>query len=103
MPPCDSLMLSHVPSIRAAFDNCLRDLHGEGVEALQKSIRCSRSLRDLWHLRAQAYTEVARAFSQAEAEIRLQQLNAHFQFGASMSLGERAGPVAALGRAGREH
>jgi hypothetical protein len=108
-PPCESLMLSHVPSIRKAFEICLRDLQGEGVDALRRNIRCSRSLRDLWHLRAQAYTEVARAFSQTEAEIRLKQLNVHFQFGASLSLPGRQGSVVALsaastlGRAGQRH
>ncbi|MEJ6004426.1 hypothetical protein WG899_02625 [Paucibacter sp. AS339] len=105
-PPCESLKLSHVPSIRAAFETCLRDLQGEGVDTLKRSIRCSRSLRDLWHLRAQAYTEVARAFSQTEAEARLKQLNAHFQFGSSLSLSDRKGSVVALshtGRAGRGH
>ncbi len=101
-PPCETLMLSHVPSIRKAFDLCLRDVQSEGVEALRRHIRCSRSLRDLWHLRAQAYTEVARAFSQAEAENRLQQLNTHFQFGASLSLSGRLGSVAALSAASRQ-
>lgn len=81
--PCQSVLLNNVPTARAAFEACLRGLHGDDTLALQRSIQSSRSLRDLWHLRTWLYTEVARAFSQAEAELRLSRLNAHFQFGAS--------------------
>ncbi|MCV2357247.1 hypothetical protein LNV09_24140 [Paucibacter sp. B2R-40] len=81
--PCQSVLLHNVPNARAAFEACLNGLHSSDIEELQRSIQRSRSLRDLWHLRTWLYTEVARAFSQAEAELRLSRLNAHFQFGAS--------------------
>lgn len=81
--PCQSVLLNNVPTARAAFEACLRGLHGADIEALQRSIQRSRSLRDLWHLRTWLYTEVARTYSQAEADTRLAKLNAHFQFGAS--------------------
>jgi hypothetical protein len=81
--PCQSVLLNNVPTARAAFEACLRGLHGDEILALQRSIQRSRSLRDLWHLRTWLYTEVARSFSQAEAELRLNRLNAHFQFGTS--------------------
>jgi hypothetical protein len=85
--PCQSVSLNDVPSARAAFEACLCGLHAADIEELQRSIRRSRSLRDLWHLRTWLYTEVAKAFSQSEAELRLNRLNAHFQFGASFGFG----------------
>jgi hypothetical protein len=95
--PCQSVLLNNVPTARAAFEACLRGLHGDDIDALQRSIQRSRSLRDLWHLRTWLYTEVARTFSQAEAELRLNRLNAHFQFGASFGFGgqPRRGPAPA--------
>ncbi len=69
----------NMPAARAEFEACLRGLDSERVAELQRSIRRSRSLRDLWHLRTWLYTEVARSFSQAEAELRLQALRPVFQ------------------------
>ncbi|MDC8773246.1 hypothetical protein [Roseateles albus] len=83
------MLLHNVPNARAAFEACLSGLHSGDIEELQRSIQRSRSLRDLWHLRTWLYTEVARAFSQAEAEVRLSRLNAHFQFGASFGFGSQ--------------
>ncbi|MDN3921781.1 hypothetical protein [Roseateles violae] len=65
-------------SARQRFAACLDDLQGDGVEELLRSIRRSRTLADLWHLRTWLYTEIARAHSQWEAEQRLAPLNAHF-------------------------
>jgi len=86
---------SNMPAARAEFEACLRGLDSERIADLQRSIRRSRSLRDLWHLRTWLYTEVARSFSQGEAEQRLQQLKPFFQNQAS--LGGDA-PVAARQR-----
>lgn len=67
-----------LPAVRADFQACLTGLQGDSVEDLQRSIRRSRCLRDLWHLRTWLYTEIARAHSQHEAEQRLAVLNLHF-------------------------
>lgn len=73
------LQVNHnFPAARAAFRASLTDLEGESIEELQRSIRRSRSLGDLWHLRTWLYTEVARAHSQQEAERRLAELQPHF-------------------------
>jgi hypothetical protein len=88
--PCQSVLLNNVPTARAAFEACLSGLHGDDILALQRSIQRSRSLRDLWHLRTWLYTEVARTYSQAEADARLAKLNAHFQFGASFGFNAAA-------------
>jgi len=71
-------LLNDLPAARSEFQACLHGLAGESVEELQRSIRRSRSLRDLWHLRTWLYTEVARAHNQHEAEQRLQRLSACF-------------------------
>jgi len=69
---------NNMPAARAGFEACLAGLHGDSIDELMLSVRRSRSLRDLWHLRTWVYTEVARAFSQHEAEARLAVLNRHF-------------------------
>ncbi|MCV2371201.1 hypothetical protein [Roseateles oligotrophus] len=91
-----------MPNARAAFEACLKGLHSDNIEELQRSIQRSRSLRDLWHLRTWLYTEVARAYSQAEAELRLNRLNAHFQFGASFGFNGQTQVALAKSRSG-EH
>jgi hypothetical protein len=72
-PPLDRL-----PAVRGEFAACLQDLPADAVAALAARIRQARSLRDLWHLRAEIYRAVGVHRSQAEAEIRLTQLNRHF-------------------------
>jgi hypothetical protein len=38
----------------------------------------ARSLRELWHLRSELYTLIARGTSQVEADARLARVNQHF-------------------------
>jgi hypothetical protein len=38
----------------------------------------ARSLRELWHLRSELYTMIARRVSQKEADVRLARVNQHF-------------------------
>ena len=70
--------LAEVTVARAAFEACLADLQGDAVRSLILGIGRSRSLTDLWHLRAGLFTELARAHSQREAELQLAQLQRHF-------------------------
>lgn len=70
--------LAEVTVARAAFEACLADLQGDAVRRLLQSISRSRSLSDLWHLRAGLFTELARAHSQREAELQLARLHQHF-------------------------
>jgi hypothetical protein len=67
-----------LPAIRDDFMTALRDLGGDDAAGLRWRIQQSRSLRELWHLRAEVYRMVAVQYSQAEAEIRLVELNRHF-------------------------
>jgi hypothetical protein len=58
----------------AALDGLLdADHHG-----LLKRAQHARSLRELWHLRSELYTLIARRISQLEADVRLARVNQHF-------------------------
>jgi hypothetical protein len=77
--PMDSAPpLCRLPAVRDDFVASLDDTHGDAACALSERVACARSLRELWHLRAEVYTLVARQHNQLEAERRLMQLNSHF-------------------------
>lgn len=77
--------------LRTAFRASVADLAEEAdapaverVNALRRHIVHARHPQDLWHLRTAIYTEVARAFDQAEAEARLLMLNRQLEQGKSL-------------------
>ena len=70
--------LNRLPGVRNEFVACLVDLPPNEVEGLIARISMARSLRELWHLRAEVYRLVAVHPSQGEAEVRLNRLNRHF-------------------------
>ena len=58
----------------AAFDGLLAHDHN----GLLKRAQHARSLRELWHLRSELYTLIARRVSQFEADTRLARVNQYF-------------------------
>lgn len=70
--------VNRLPMVRADFLRCLVDVDTAAALPLQQRIDVARSLRDLWHLRAEVYRLVAVAHSQTEAEQRVASLNRHF-------------------------
>ena len=58
----------------AALDGLLEVDHN----GLLKRAQHARSLRELWHLRSELYTLIARRASQFEADARLARVNQHF-------------------------
>ncbi|MCE2914262.1 MAG: hypothetical protein ACOVOT_06925 [Rubrivivax sp.] len=68
--------LRQLDRVRQDFADQLADLAGD--MPLHDQVGRARSLRELWHLRMAAYTAIATAFDQAEAERRLAHLNRHF-------------------------
>jgi hypothetical protein len=70
--------LNRLPSVRTEFAACLKDLPFEAVAGLAERIDRARSLRDLWHLRAEVYRAIGVHRGQTEAEIRVTRLNRHF-------------------------
>lgn len=70
--------LNRLPGVRDDFVRCLADLPNDDAYTLGERIGGARSLRELWHLRADVYRLVAVQHTQAEAEARLARLNRHF-------------------------
>jgi hypothetical protein len=67
-----------LPPVRQDFLDSLDDIRNEAACTLCMRIGQSRTLRELWHLRAELYRVVALSHSQHEAERRLARLNRHF-------------------------
>lgn len=77
-PLAASPSLNRLPPVRQDFIDSLDDIDGSAADTLIDRIRQARSLRELWHLRAELYHVVAVQCSQHEAERRVSQLNRHF-------------------------
>lgn len=67
-----------LPAVRTEFLATLADIDGGDAERLRQRIDDTRTLRELWHARAEIYRVVGLAHSQFEAEERLALLNRHF-------------------------
>jgi hypothetical protein len=63
---------------RSEFVAALGGLEEVDHNGLLKRAQHARSLRELWHLRSELYTLVARRVSQTEADARLARVNQHF-------------------------
>lgn len=70
--------INRLPGVQRDFLTSLADVDGARTASLRTAINGARSLRELWHLRAEVYNAVGVAHSEVEAERRLQQLNRHF-------------------------
>lgn len=67
---------------RQDFCTALNGLLCRDAQDLRQRAGHARSMRELWHLRAELYGVVARQLSQPEAERRLAPVNRHFPIGA---------------------
>lgn len=70
--------VNRLPAIREDFIHCLADIESSQADELHRRIGLARSLRELWHLRAELYRLVSLAHSQSAAELRIGELNRHF-------------------------
>lgn len=70
--------VNRLPAVRGDFLRCLLDVEKALALPVRQRIDMARSLRDLWHLRAEVYRLVALTHSQTEAEQRVASLNRHF-------------------------
>ena len=77
--------VDEVPALRTPLEKA----RGEFVAAMDgllevdqldllRRAQHARSLRELWHLRSELYTLIARRVSQVEADVRLARVNQHF-------------------------
>ncbi|HSI61013.1 MAG TPA: hypothetical protein VLA16_25875 [Ideonella sp.] len=83
---------------RSDFCAALKDLDGAPASDLLRRGEHARSLRELWHLRAELYSLVARHLNQAEADRRVGLLNRHFPIGTAS-----AAPAPASARTKHDH
>jgi hypothetical protein len=82
-----------VPSLRTPLDKAraefvaaMEGLSDPGSSAdLLRRAQHARSLRELWHLRSELYTLIARRVSEVEARTRLARVNQHFPSRAARS------------------
>lgn len=81
--------LNRLPGVRKEFLATVADISNEEADRLRWRVGEARSLRELWHVRADLYRVVSLCHSQTEAEQRLALLSRHFparaprsQFGA---------------------
>lgn len=77
--------LNRLPLVRDDFMHAIADLPGEVAHGLRHRIVHARSLRELWHLRAEVFSLVGLAHAQGVAEQRLLRLNRHFPARATRS------------------
>lgn len=63
---------------RAEFIGAIGSLADLDASCLRSRAGHARSLRELWHLRSELYTLIARRASQQEADRRLARVNVHF-------------------------
>ena len=83
-------------AVRLEFMRALHGVHTQQAGDMLDRIGRARSLRDLWHLRAEVFDLIAHHHDQAEAHARLASLNQHFPIRAP-SIGA-AGPGLSLSR-----
>ena len=69
---------NRLPGVRSDFNALLADIDNDDARALRQRIADARSLRELWHLRAEAYRVIGLTHSQSVAEERLARMNRHF-------------------------
>ena len=77
-PSDTSPPLNQLPGVRTEFMAALADIATSEADRLRLRIHEARSLREMWHVRAELFRVVGLAYSQAEAEQRLLLLNRHF-------------------------
>ena len=69
---------SRLHAVRSDFTALLADIDTDAARALCRRIADAGSLRELWHLRAEAYRVIGLGYSQSVAEDRLARMNRHF-------------------------
>ena len=71
-------VLQGLSQVRTEFLSVVWDLQSYAASNTRESINQARSLRELWHLRADVFSVIAVHRGQAEAYRRLESLNGHF-------------------------
>ena len=70
--------LNRLPGVQEEFQRALLGIEEAAAYAMACRISNARSLREMWHLRADIYTLIAQQYSEFEAAQRVALLNRHF-------------------------
>lgn len=70
--------INEVRQIRAEFHATLLEIQSPQAYQVKHQIEAARSLRELWHLRADVFKVIADHSGEMEAQTRLNRLNRHF-------------------------
>jgi len=76
--PGNPMRRTPLEKARGEFVAAMAGLAEADPHGLLKRAQHARSLRELWHLRSELYTLIARQASQLEADARLARVNQHF-------------------------
>lgn len=84
--------IGEIRQVRAAFHSALMDMQSPKAFQVRYQIEASRSLRELWHLRADVFEIVAENRGEGEAKQRTSLLNRYFPDGPSRAPRENTRP-----------
>jgi hypothetical protein len=76
--PHEPVAVTGLAKVKTEFNGALWDMQSLQANAMRDQIEQSRSLRELWHLRAQVFKVISVHRGQIEAQLRLAGLDAHF-------------------------
>lgn len=85
--------VSGLRSIQSEFIASLWDLQSLRASQVRDQVGAARSLRELWHLRAEVFKVIAVHRGQMEAQLRLDALDSHFPVRASRRSEDAKGKV----------
>lgn len=77
-PPGGNRAQAMLAEARLDFADALADLYAPQAERLHERIGKARSLRELWHLRAELFRLISLHRGQQDAQARMDALNRHF-------------------------
>lgn len=83
--------LKGLDGVKAEFNTALWDLQSIKANQVRDLIAQAKSLRELWHLRADVFRVVSLHRGQTEAELRMESINTHFPIRASRRIEETRG------------
>lgn len=72
---------TEIRKARAAFHKALSDVHSPRAFGIRYQIEASRTLSELWHLRADVFRTIADGRGEGEAKDRVSRLDHHFPRG----------------------
>lgn len=79
--------------VKSEFNSAMWDLQSMRANQVRSMVEAARSLRELWHLRADVFRVIAVHRGQIEAQLRLDALDSHFPVRSSGQNEPRASKV----------